>query len=127
VRAARASRSALAAALAAAALAGCGEIRGYRFLDGHYPDRELLVDLPQRLTTAGHPLDAFTDARHDSPHELELAAMLLEDLERGIGVAPPPAPGVDDSGAPRPPDDDAELPAPGAPSAPVRGTAGARP
>jgi hypothetical protein len=92
------------------------EIRGYRFLDGQYPDREHLLDLPGQLTTESYPLGVFTDVRHDSPHELALAAMLLDDLAKGIGVAPPPIAGGGAAPAaalaaepPRPPDDDAEV------------------
>jgi hypothetical protein len=92
------------------------DIRGYRFLDGQYPDRENLLDLPVRHTTASHSLGAFTDVRHDSPHEVALAAMLLDDLANGIGVMPPPVaagsapPGALEPGAVRPPGDEGSSP-----------------
>jgi len=66
------------------------QVRGYRFLDGQYPDRENLHDLPGAHTTRSYALGSFTDLRHDSPEELALAGMLLEDLANGIGVMPPP-------------------------------------
>jgi hypothetical protein len=100
------------------------QIRGYRFLDGQWPDRENLLDLPGALTTGSYPLDAFTDARHDSEHELALAGMLLEDVANGIGVAPPPMAdgttpdGAAQAAAPRPPDDDAEVKLPPAQTRP---------
>jgi hypothetical protein len=84
-----------------------GEPRGYRFLDGEFPDRELLPDAPMDYTTSAWPLDAFTDARYDDAHELHMVDLMLDDLERGIPVVAPPLP----SGAPeppRPPDDDTE-------------------
>jgi hypothetical protein len=75
------------------------QIRGYQFIDGGYPDRAHLLDLPTRHTTASYSLGSFTTVRHDSPQEIRLANMLLQDIASGIGVAPPPAA----SGPPAPP------------------------
>ncbi|RIL01421.1 MAG: hypothetical protein DCC71_17675 [Proteobacteria bacterium] len=86
-----------------------GEVRGYRFLDGQYPDRELLPEVPARFETKPWPLDAFRDEQHVSPHELQMAELMLDDLEQGRPLfEPPPA---QDAVAPRLADDDAESPA----------------
>jgi hypothetical protein len=83
-----------------------GEIRGYRFLDGAYPDREMLPPVAGTHTTAPWSLDLFNDSPHVDAHEIQVAGMMLEDLEQGRAVVVPPvAAGVEE---PRPPDDDAE-------------------
>ncbi|HSJ98019.1 MAG TPA: hypothetical protein VLC53_13140, partial [Myxococcota bacterium] len=79
-----------------------GEVRGYRFLDGQFPDREQLADLPDRGTTAGYPLEAFTDAPHVSAHELHMVELMREDLARGIPLPVPPLPGTPEAAAPAP-------------------------
>lgn len=83
------------------------EIRGYRFLDGGYPDREELRWLPGAFTTGSHAVGAFTTAPHTSEHELQMVALMLEDLAQGREL---PVPGLPAEGAPaaRTPDDDAE-------------------
>lgn len=87
-----------------------GEVRGYRFLDGQYPDRELLPAVPTRYTTQAWSLDVFTDAPHVSEHELHMAELMLDDLEQGRALfEPPAAAGAVES---RPADDDAEVPIP---------------
>jgi hypothetical protein len=88
------------------------EIRGYRFLEAAYPDRERLPDSDLRHVTGDHPLDAFTDADHVDEHELHVVSLMLEDVERGIGLEVPGLPQPGEVPGPRPPDDDAELPAP---------------
>lgn len=65
------------------------KIRGYRFIDGGYPDREHLPERPGRHQTRAYPLDTFTPLPHVSPAKVRLAQMLLQDVENGIGVAPP--------------------------------------
>jgi hypothetical protein len=90
-----------------------GEVRGYRFLDGQFPDREQLPDLPARATTAAYPLDAFTDAPHVSAHERHMVELMREDLARGIPVLLPPLPGESEGGGEGAP------PAAGAPDAPA--------
>jgi hypothetical protein len=61
-------------------------------VDG-YPDREVVVELPTVHRTASYSLGMFTDARHDSLHEVRLVRMFLEDTANGIGVTPPPVAG----------------------------------
>jgi hypothetical protein len=85
------------------------EIRGYRFLDGGYPDREELPPAGAAHTTAAWPLDVFRDAAHVGAHELHMAELMLDDLEAGRPVLTPPV--ATDPVAPRMADDDAE-PAP---------------
>jgi hypothetical protein len=77
-----------------------GEVRGYRFLDGQFPDRELLLDLPGRVTTSAYPLEAFRDEPHVSEHELHMVELMTEDLARGVPVLVPPLPGAAEAGAP---------------------------
>jgi len=89
-----------------------GEVRGYRFLDGLFPDREQLADLPTRATTAAYPLEAFTDAPHVSAHELHMVELMREDLARGIPLLVPPLPGEAEAAPPA--DGAAAAPAPGA-------------
>lgn len=84
------------------------EVRGYRFLDGQYPDREMLPEITTRHETNAYPLSSFTDAQHVSPHELHMAELMLDDLEQGRPILEPPPAG--DTVAPRPADDDAEAP-----------------
>lgn len=82
------------------------EIRGYRFLDGAYPDREMLPPVSGTHTTAPWPLGLFNDSPHVDAHEIQVADMMLQDLEQGRAVvAPPTAAGGEQA---RPPDDDAE-------------------
>ncbi len=85
------------------------EVRGYRFLDGHYPDRELIPDARSSWVTAGHRLADLSDEPFTSEHQRHMARLMLEDLERGISLDVPalPAPGV--APGPRPADDDAEV------------------
>jgi len=94
-----------------------GEVRGYRFLDGQFPDREELAALPASATTAAYPLEAFTDVPHVSAHELHMVELMRDDLERGIPLAVPPLPGEGETAAPPP--EGAAPPAEGAPAAPV--------
>ncbi|MEB2345368.1 MAG: hypothetical protein OZ948_11565 [Deltaproteobacteria bacterium] len=70
-----------------------GEVRGYRFLDGRFPDREELLLLPGRHKTRRYPLDVFTNASHVDAHELHMVELMREDLARGVAVVVPPRPG----------------------------------
>jgi hypothetical protein len=82
------------------------QIRGYRFVDGGYPDRELLPDATGTHTTAPWPLDLFSDFPHVGEDEIRTAELMLDDLAQGRElVTPPVASGGVGS---RPPDDDAE-------------------
>ncbi len=83
-----------------------GEIRGYRFLDGQYPDREWLPPTPGTHTTRAWPLDGFTDASYVDAHEVQMAERMLDDLAAGRPLLAPPA--AIDPVASRPADDDAE-------------------
>jgi hypothetical protein len=83
-----------------------GEIRGYRFLDGQYPDRETLPSVDATHTTSAWPLEVFRDAEHVSEHELHVAELMLDDLEAGRALVVPPV--AADTVAPRAPDDDVE-------------------
>ncbi len=69
-----------------------GELRGYRFLEGAYPDRERLPDYPERYTTGAHALAALTDEAHVSAHERHMVDLMLEDLARGLTLDVPPTP-----------------------------------
>ncbi|MEZ4353339.1 MAG: hypothetical protein R3F16_06670 [Myxococcota bacterium] len=76
-----------------AALAGpyrVGNVRGYRFLDGQYPDREPMPDLPGLHATRSFPLDAFSDAAYTSAHKENMVRLLLEDAARGLTLDQPP-------------------------------------
>jgi hypothetical protein len=80
-----------------------GEVRGYRFLDGQYPDREEIPALPDRFETAAYPLEAFTDVPFTSEHELHLVDLMLDDLEQGRALALPEAAAAAQPVAPMPP------------------------
>ena len=69
-----------------------GELRGYRFLEGAFPDRERLPDYPERYTTGEHSLEDFTDEFHVSNHERHMVNLMLEDIARGISLDSPAAP-----------------------------------
>ena len=87
-----------------------GQIRGYRFLDGQYPDREMLPTIDATHTTSAWPLDAFTDASYVDDNELHMAELMLDDIDAGRPIFEPP-PAADVSGA-RTADDDVEPPIP---------------
>lgn len=84
------------------------QLRGYRFLEGRYPDREQLVASGARHVTRDWPLSAFGDETHVSEHEQHVVGLMLEDLERGISLDVPGLPGEGEQPGPRPPDDDLE-------------------
>lgn len=90
------------------------DVRGYRFLDGQYPDRELLSEVEEGFTTDAYPLEAFSDEAWTSEHKQKIVRLMLEDAERGISLDVPPAPGSAADTGSRPPDDDHEpqLPSP---------------
>lgn len=82
-----------------------GELRGYRFLDGQYPDRELLPPVADGFSTQGWPPDVFTTEPHVSEHDLRMADLMLEDLAAGIPLPQPPV--AQDGLVPPPPADGA--------------------
>jgi hypothetical protein len=67
-----------------------GELRGYRFLDGQFPDREFLAPIEEAFSTRAWSSEDFTDAPHVSEHELRMAALMLEDLAAGVPLPQPP-------------------------------------
>lgn len=69
-----------------------GEIRGYRFLDGEYPDRERMLDLAGRHMTSAYELGVFSDAEYTSEHKTQMVRLLLEDVANGISIDQPPLP-----------------------------------
>jgi hypothetical protein len=81
------------------------QVRGYRFLDGAYPDREIVPEHPGGWQTGEYALDSFLDAPHVSDHERHMVQLMLFDLARGIPVEFPALP---EPGAPPP----GSLPAP---------------
>ena len=71
-----------------------GEIRGYRFLDGQYPDRERIPDLARSHTTAAYDVGTFSSAEYTSEHKERMVRLLMEDVANGISIEPPPAAAV---------------------------------
>ncbi len=93
-----------------------GEIRGYRFMDGEYPDRERMAALPGHFPTNDYALDAFSPDEFMDAHKAHMIDLLMEDVARGIAIeAPPIARPGDGPGAPNTPAGSAS---PNAPSTP---------
>lgn len=84
------------------------QLRGYRFLDGSWPDRERLPDHPGTWVTEAFPLEAFRDEPHMDEHKARMVALMLEDVARGIALDVPPLPAPGETPGPKPPDDDLE-------------------
>jgi hypothetical protein len=80
------------------------ELRGYRFVDGAYPDRETIPPAPFTWITGRYAPSEFTEEAWDSEHKRRMVELMLEDEAAGIpvevpplaagGVAPPEAPGT---------------------------------
>jgi len=85
------------------------QIRGYRFLEGRYPDREQLPPSGGEHVTRAWPVSAFGDEAWVDEHELHVVELMLEDLERGIALDLPGLPAPGEQPGPRPPDDDVEV------------------
>ncbi len=85
------------------------EIRGYRFLEARYPDRERLPDSDLTWRTGVHDPARFSGDASVSEHHLRMVQLMLEDLERGIPLEAPSLPAPGERPGPRPPDDDAEV------------------
>lgn len=81
-----------------------GELRGYRFRDGEYPDRERMPDYDRRFATGPYPLEAFSDAVYASAHKQHMVELMQQDLANGLTLDVPPLPGA---GAAPPPAPDA--------------------
>ena len=67
-----------------------GEIRGYRFIDGDYPDRERIPDFGGRHKTARYNLSSFSSDEYTSAHKERMVKLLLEDVANGISINQPP-------------------------------------
>ncbi|MEM9175813.1 MAG: hypothetical protein AAGC67_11310, partial [Myxococcota bacterium] len=78
-----------------------GEIRGYRFMDGEYPDRERMASLDGRFPTNDYALEAFSADEFMDAHKARMVELLMEDVARGIAVDAPPLarPGAAATGA----------------------------
>ena len=72
------------------------ELRGYRFLDGRYPDRERMRDHEGSFASQPYPLAHFSDAPHESEHLARMVGLLEADLEAGLSVDLPPEAGATD-------------------------------
>ena len=94
-----------------------GEIRGYRFMDGEYPDRERMAGLPGHFPIRDHPLEAFSADEFMDAHKARMVELLMEDVARGIAIEAPPV--ARPGSAPSPP-----TPAPNAPSTPANASPG---
>lgn len=78
-----------------------GELRGYRFVDGAFPDREQIPGPGPSGLTERYALSEFSDAAWDSEHKRHVVELMLQDeaagisldvpdLPPGAGAAPPP-------------------------------------
>lgn len=81
-----------------------GEVRGYRFLDGDYPDRERIPNLGRQHVTRAYDATRFSNDEFVSAHKLQMVRLLMEDARRGIAIDAPPIPseGQPDPGASAP-------------------------
>ncbi len=79
------------------------QLRGYRFLEGGFPDREIVPEHPGAWRTREYSLDAFLDTPHVSAHERHVVQLMLDDLARGISLDVPPPPTAAPEALPTPP------------------------
>jgi hypothetical protein len=100
-----------------------GELRGYRFLDGGFPDHETIPGPGPSWVVNAYDLGEFEDTPWDSEHKRRVVELMLEDEARGIALdvpelagAPPATPVTP---APAPPATPA-APAPAPPATPAR-------
>ncbi len=61
-------------------------LRGYRFLDGHYPDRLRLRDATTTYWTHGYALASFSDEEFTSPEKQRVLELLELDAQQGIAL-----------------------------------------
>ena len=85
------------------------ELRGYRFREAKYPDRERLPDEAPEYVTRGYSPGDFSAEPFVGDHHRRMVQLMLEDLDRGIALEAPPVPPPGEIPAPRAPDDDAEI------------------
>jgi hypothetical protein len=67
-----------------------GQLRGYLFRDGEFPDRLLMRSHPGRYRTRAYDLADFSDDEWDGAHRRQMVELLLEDERRGLAVEIPP-------------------------------------
>ena len=75
-----------------------GELRGYRFVDGAFPDRETIPGPAPSWTVGRYDLGEFGDAPYESEHKRRMVELMLEDEAAGIPLDVPPIAGVAPSG-----------------------------
>jgi hypothetical protein len=68
-------------------------VRGYRFLDGEFPDRERLRDQALVWTTAPYSAAAFSEEPYTSEHQEHMVELMLEDVAAGRSLDLPPLAG----------------------------------
>ena len=80
------------------------QIRGYRFLESEYPDRERIPDFTGQYQTARYNVDQFSEDEFTSEHKERMVQLLLEDVARGISIDQPPVAraGVDSAASAEP-------------------------
>ena len=61
-------------------------LRGYRFLDGHYPDRLPLRDATLPYWTHAYDLASFSEEEFTSPEKQRVLELLEQDAQRGISL-----------------------------------------
>ena len=76
------------------------QIRGYRFLDGEYPDRERIPDFAGRYQTARYAANQFSDDEYSSEQKQRMVQLLLEDVAHGISIDQPPLANVNTNSSP---------------------------
>lgn len=76
-----------------------GEIRGYRFLERAYPDRERIPDLAGHHALEAVDPNTLSGEEHMSEHRLRMVELMLEDVARGLPLDRPGPPSPGGSGA----------------------------
>jgi hypothetical protein len=66
------------------------EVRGYRFLDGRFPDRERMRDAESEFISRAWALADFSEAPYESEHLARMVALLQSDLDAGLSIERPP-------------------------------------
>ena len=66
------------------------ELRGYRFLDGQFPDRERMRDADTPFLTRAIDLAELSDAPYESEHLARMVELLQQDLDAGLTIDVPP-------------------------------------
>jgi hypothetical protein len=79
------------------------ELRGYRFIEGGYPDHETIPPSPHQWTSGRYSLDEFTEETWTSEHKERMVELMLQDEAAGIPVEVPPLAGAEGSTGALPP------------------------